>query len=136
MDMNEFNKPIIEEFRANAGKVGGQFAGAPMILITTIGAKSGQPRTVPLVYVMDGNRHCLIASFAGAPNNPPWFVNLAKNPMVEVEVGTEKFKARAEVLGEPARTELYAKMASMMPVFNDYKAKTTRTIPVVALNRL
>lgn len=107
-----------------------------MILITTVGAKSGQPRTVPLVYVMDGARHCLIASFAGAPGNPPWFVNLVKNPVAEVEVGTEKFKARAEVLGEPARTELYEKMASMMPVFNDYKAKTTRTIPVVALNRL
>lgn len=136
MDMNEFNKPIITEFRANAGKVGGQFAGAPMILITTVGAKSGQPRTVPLVYVMDGERHCLIASFAGAPSNPPWFTNLVKNPVVEVEVGTEKFKARAEVLAEPARTDLFEKMASMMPVFNDYKAKTTRTIPVVALNRL
>jgi deazaflavin-dependent oxidoreductase (nitroreductase family) len=136
MDMNEFNKPIIAEFRANAGKVGGQFAGAPMILITTVGAKSGQSRTVPLVYVMDGERHCLIASFAGAPSNPPWFTNLVKNPVVDVEVGTEKFKARAEVLGEPARTDVFAKMAAMMPVFNDYQAKTTRTIPVVALNRL
>jgi len=136
MDMNEFNKPIIQEFRTNGGKVGGQFAGAPMILITTTGAKSGQSRTVPLVYVLDGARPCIIASFAGAPKDPPWFVNLVKNPLVEVELGTEKFKARAEVLGEPARTEMFNKMASMMSVFNEYQAKTTRTIPVVALNRI
>jgi deazaflavin-dependent oxidoreductase (nitroreductase family) len=136
MDMNEFNKPIIEEFRAKGGKVGGQFEGAPMMLLTTTGAKSGATRVVPLVYLMDGARYVIIASFAGAPHNPPWFHNLVKNSTVTVEVGTEKFQARAEVLGEPARTNLFAKMASMMAVFNDYAKKTTRTIPVVALSRL
>ncbi|MGD9602858.1 MAG: nitroreductase family deazaflavin-dependent oxidoreductase [Gammaproteobacteria bacterium] len=135
MDLQAMNKAVVEEFRANGGKVGGNFEGAPLLLLTTKGARSGTPRLNPLAYVRDGERYVIIASFAGAPHNPPWFHNLVKHPDVEVEVGAERFRARAEVLGEPDRTRLYAKMASVMPVFNDYAAKTTRTIPVIALAR-
>lgn len=135
MDLQAMNKAVVEEFRANGGKVGGNFEGAPLLLLTTKGARSGTPRLNPLAYVRDGEHYVIIASFAGAPHNPPWFHNLVKHPDVEVEVGAERFRARAEVLGEPDRTRLYAKMASVMPVFNDYAAKTTRTIPVIALAR-
>jgi len=135
MDLQAMNKAVVEEFRANGGKVGGNFEGAPLLLLTTKGARSGTPRLNPLAYVRDGERYVIIASFAGAPHNPPWFHNLVKHPDVEIEVGTERFRARAEVLGEPERTRLYAKMASVMPVFNEYAAKTSRTIPVVALTR-
>jgi deazaflavin-dependent oxidoreductase (nitroreductase family) len=136
MDMKEFNKTIIEEFRANEGKVGGQFEGAPMLLLATVGAKSGSSRVNPLVYLMDGERYIIIASFAGAPNNPPWFHNLVANPVVELEVGARRFKAQAEVLAEQDRAAQYRRMAAMMPVFAEYERKTSRTIPVVALRPL
>lgn len=135
MEIQDFNKRIIEEFRANGGKVGGQFEGAPMLLLSTVGAKSGRPRTNPLVYLADGDRYVIIASYAGAPTNPPWYHNLVAKPVVEIEVGTERLKVRAEVLKEPERSRLYAKMAAQMPVFSDYAKKTTRAIPVIALRR-
>lgn len=133
MDIQELNKTIIEEFRANGGKVGGQFEGMPLLLLTTIGAKSGLSRTNPLAYLTDNDRYVIIASYAGAPTNPPWYYNLKANPGVEVEVGTQRLKARAEVLEDPERSDLYRKAASAMPVFSDYQKKTTRTIPVIAL---
>ena len=136
MDMQEFNKSIIDEFRTNDGVVGGQFAGAPLLLLSTTGAKTGLPRVNPLAYLADGDRHIVIASYAGGPNNPPWYYNLLANPEVSVEVGNERFTARTEVLDEPERTELFAKMVETMPVFSDYQSKTTRVIPVVALTRL
>lgn len=135
MDIQELNKAIIAEFRANGGNVGGQFKGAPLLLLTTKGAKTGKTRVNPLAYVADGGRHVIIASYAGADSNPPWYHNLIANPVVEVEVGKERFKARAEVVGEPERTTLYTKMAQAMPVFTDYAKKTTRKIPVIALTR-
>ncbi len=135
MDMQEFNKSIIEEFRTNGGAVGGQFAGTPLLLLSTTGAKSGLARVNPLAYLIDGDRQIIIASFAGSPNNPPWYYNLLANPEVDVEVGSERFTARAEVLGEPERAELYVKMEELMPVFSEYQSKTTRVIPVVALTR-
>jgi len=134
MDIQELNKAIIEDFRANDGKVSGQFEGAPLLLLTTIGAKSRLSRTNPLVYLTDNDRYIIIASYAGAPNNPPWFYNLKSNPDVEVEVGNQRLKARAEILGEPERSDLYQKAASIMPAFSDYQSKTTRTIPVIALH--
>ena len=136
MDMKEFNKSIIEEFRANAGVVGGQFAGAPLLLLTTIGAKTGQTRVNPLAYLADGDRYVIIASFAGAPSNPPWYHNLRANPEVTVEVGSETFSARAQTVAEPERTALYDKMVATMPVFREYQEKTSRTIPVIALERV
>jgi deazaflavin-dependent oxidoreductase (nitroreductase family) len=136
MDMKEFNNSIIKEFRANGGKVSGQFAGAPLLILTTKGAKSGVSRENPLAYLEDRDRYVIIASYAGAPTNPPWYYNLVKNPKVTVEVGDQKFTARAEVVPEPERTKLYQKMASIMPTFSEYEKKTTRKIPVIALKKV
>ena len=136
MGMQEFNQAIIDEFRANDGAVGGQFAGAPLLLLTSTGAKSGQSRVNPLAYLADGDRHIIFASFAGAPKNPPWYFNLLANPEVTVEVGGDAFTAKASVVGEPERTQLYDKMANAMPTFAEYRDKTTRVIPVVALSRV
>lgn len=135
MDLNEFNKSIIDEFRANDGVVGGQFAGAPLLLLTTTGAKSGHPRINPLAYLADGERCIIIASYAGAAKNPPWYYNLVANSEVTVEVGSERFAAQATVLSEPERTLMYDKMADAMPTFAEYQAKTSRVIPVIALTR-
>ncbi len=133
MDIQAFNKATIAEFRANNGKVGGAFAGASLLLLTTVGAKSGLARTNPLAYFIDHDRYIIMASYAGAPDNPPWYFNLLASPEVSVEVGTEQFKARAAVVPEPERTALYAKAEAMSSAFADYQRKTTRVIPVVAL---
>ncbi|MET0233821.1 MAG: nitroreductase family deazaflavin-dependent oxidoreductase [Kibdelosporangium sp.] len=134
--MNDFNAKIIEEFRANEGKVGGMFEGANMVLITTIGAKSGQTRTNPLVYLPDGERIVIIASNGGADNHPAWFYNVKANPDITVEVGTEKYEAKAEALESGSeRDELFARMAAINPGFAEYEKKTDRLIPVVALYR-
>ena len=135
-DMNDFNNQVIAEFRANAGKVGGNFAGAPMVLITTKGAKSGAQRTTPLVYSKDGERVVIIASFAGAPKHPAWFLNLKANPEVTVEVGTEKYQARAVVPEGSERDRLFNAQAALMPNFAEYQTKTSRVIPAVVLERL
>jgi len=136
VDIQDFNRTIIEEFRANGGKVGGQFEGAPLLLLTTTGARSGLSRTNPLAYLEDEGRYIIIASYAGAPTSPPWYHNLVANPDVEVEVGDERFSARAEVVDEPGRSELYQQMEGVMSAFTEYRNKTTRTIPVIALTRI
>lgn len=133
--MKEFNQSIIDEFRSNDGVVGGPFEGASLLLLRTIGAKSCLPRTNPLAYLREDDQLIVIASYAGAPSNPPWYYNLLANPEVRVEVGIEKFTALASVVDEPDRSALYAKMASVMPDFSKYQAKTSRIIPVVALTR-
>ena len=135
-DLNDFNQRLIEEYRANQGKVGGQFAGAPLLLLTTTGAKSGRAITKPLAYSKDGDRIVLIASFAGSPKNPAWFSNLVANPEVTVELGAERFKARAAVTSGAERQRLFDNQARQMAVFNDYQKKTTRQIPAVVLNRV
>ena len=132
-ELKKFNNSIIDEFRANDGAVGGMFENAKLLLLTTTGAKTGLARVNPLVYLIDGKRYIIIASYEGAPTNPPWYYNLLSNPEVGIEVGSEKFTARAAVLDEPERTELYAKMVKIMPNFAEYESKTTRVIPVVAL---
>ena len=132
----DFNKPIIEEFRANAGQVGGQFAKVPMLLLHTVGAKSGEPRINPLAYVADGERLVIVASFAGGPKNPPWYYNLLANSEVGVEVGSEEFRATAAIAEEPQRAALYEKVAAQLPAFSDYQSKTTRVIPVITLTRI
>ena len=132
----DFNQTVIEEFRANEGRVGGQFATVPMLLLHTLGAKSGQPRVNPLAYLDDGEQLVIVASFAGAPNNPPWYYNLVANPAVGVEVGSEEFRATATVVEEPERSALYEKVAAALPAFTEYRNKTTRTIPVIALTRI
>lgn len=134
-DMNDFNNQVIAEFRANEGKVGGNFAGAPMVLITTKGAKSGAMRTTPLVYSKDGDRVVIIASFAGAPKHPAWYLNLKANPEVTVEVGTEKYQAKAVIPEGAERDRLFNAQAALMPNFAEYQTKTSRVIPAVVLER-
>ena len=130
---NERNMGIIQEFRANAGKVGGAFAGKSLLLLHTIGAKSGQPRINPVACVSNGDRLVIIASKGGAPSNPDWYYNILANPLVSVETGTEQFQARAAITAEPERTRLYDQMVAMMPGFAEYQRKTTRIIPVIIL---
>ncbi len=133
---NDFNRKVIEEFRANAGKVGGQFSGAPMLLLTTTGAKTKQQRTTPLVYTTDGRRIVIIASYAGGPKNPAWYHNLLANPEVNVEIGSEKFKALATPASGAERDRLFDNQVAKMPVFDEYRRKTSRQIPVLILERL
>lgn len=135
-DMREFNEKLIEEFRANDGKVSGPFADAPLILVTHTGAKTGTKRTSPLVFTRDGDRIVLIASKGGAPTHPHWYLNMTANPQVTVELPGETFEARVtEVTGEE-RDRLYAAQAAQMPNFDDYAKATDRTIPVLVLDRI
>jgi deazaflavin-dependent oxidoreductase (nitroreductase family) len=131
-----WNQAIIDEFRANSGKVGGRFEGKTLLILHTVGAKSGQERINPTAYVRDGDRLVIIASKGGAPTNPNWYHNILANPLVTVEVGTEKFQALAEITQEPERTRLFNLMVGMMPGFADYQQKTTRVIPVITLTRI
>jgi deazaflavin-dependent oxidoreductase (nitroreductase family) len=135
-DYNDFNQKIIEEFRANNGKVGGQFAGANMLLLTSTGAKSGQPRVSPLVYTIDGDNMVIIASKGGAPTNPDWFYNLVANPIVTIERGADQFQARATVPEAAERDRLFNQVAALMPGFAEYQRNTTRQIPVVVLEKI
>jgi len=132
----DWNKAIIEEFRANGGKVGGMFAGRTLLLLHTTGAKSEQPRINPVAYTQDGDRLAIVASKGGAPTNPDWYYNLVAHPLVSVEVGTEQFQVRATVAEEPERTRLYKQMVTVMPGFAEYEQKTTRKIPVIILTRV
>jgi deazaflavin-dependent oxidoreductase (nitroreductase family) len=131
------NGAIIAEFRANDGKVGGYFAGRTLLLLHTVGAKSGQPRTNPVAYTDDGDRMIIIASKSGMDSNPDWYYNLLANPIVTVELGHEQFQARATaVTEEPERSRLYAKMVEHHPQFAAYEQKTTRKIPAIILERI
>ncbi len=131
------NVAVIAEFRANGGVVGGRYAGRPMMLLTTTGAKSGQERITPLNYSADGTRIVVIASRGGAPTHPDWYHNLVANPEVTVEVGTERYRARARTAREPERTRLFDRQAALMPFFDEYRQQVTaREIPVVVLERL
>jgi deazaflavin-dependent oxidoreductase (nitroreductase family) len=132
-DSNKFNQGIISEFRANDGIVGGQFAGAPMILVNHRGARTGTVYTAPLVYTRDGDNYIVIASKGGAPDDPQWFRNLVANPDVTVEVGTETIPVRARVAEGDERTRLFRAQADAMPNFDEYANATTREIPVVVL---
>ena len=132
-EADERNKKIIDEFRANEGKVGGYFEGKTLLLLHTKGAKSKAERINPVAYVRDGERYVVIASKGGAPTNPDWYYNIVADPNLTVEVGTEKFQVRAQVADEPERSRLYNKMVEMMPGFDDYRRKTTRKIPVIVL---
>ena len=134
-EFNNWNRQIIEEFRANKGKVGGPFEGAPMLLLTTTGAKSGKRHITPLVYLPDNDRFIIFASKAGAPTNPDWYHNLVAHPQVTIEVGTETFNVTAVVITGEERDRLFNKQTKISPGFADYQAKTTRLIPVIALQR-
>jgi deazaflavin-dependent oxidoreductase (nitroreductase family) len=132
---NDWNRQTIEAFRANGGKVGGMWEGRPLLLITTTGAKSGQRRTNPVMYLADGDRLLVFASKGGAPSNPDWYHNLVAHPEVTVEVGTETYEATTTPLTGEERDRLFAKQAGLYPQFGEYQARTTRKIPVIALER-
>ena len=134
-DPQDWNTKIIQEFRANGGKVGGQFEGAPLLLLTTTGRRSGAPRTSPMMYLDDGQGRWLVfASKAGAPTHPDWFLNLQANPQVSVEIGDRSgVPATAVVLEGAERDRWYNEQASRYPGFAEYQDKTDRVIPVVAL---
>ena len=136
-DHNDFNKAIIDEFRANGGKVGGGFEGAPMILLHHTGAKTGTERVAPLVYQADGDRFVIFASKGGAPSHPHWYLNLLANPDTTVEVGEETLAVRARVAEGEERERIWSKQKQLMPGFAEYEEKTkgTREIPVVILER-
>jgi deazaflavin-dependent oxidoreductase (nitroreductase family) len=134
-EMDDFNRKVISEFRANQGKVGGQMEGMPVLLLTMTGAKTGRLLTRPLVYTRDGDRIVIIASWAGSPRNPPWYHNLIANPVATVELGAEKFTVRASVTSGQERQRLFDRQADQLPIFKDYQKKTTRQIPVLVLKR-
>ncbi|MER5183004.1 nitroreductase/quinone reductase family protein [Streptomyces sp. NPDC002896] len=133
---NDFNQQIIDEFRANQGRVGGYFEGARLLLLTTTGARSGARHTTPLGYLPDGERVLVIASAAGAPKHPDWFHNILANPRVTVEDGIFTYEAEAVVLEGAERDRVFARAVDAEPGWADYQAKTTRVIPVVALQAL
>jgi deazaflavin-dependent oxidoreductase (nitroreductase family) len=134
--MDKLNQSVVAEFRANGGKVGGELEGMPILLLTMTGAKTGRTLIRPLCYSCDGDRLVIIASFGGAPHNPPWYHNLLANPVVTVEVGVEKFKARAAETSGAERQRLFDAQARLMPFFDSYQKKTKRQIPVLTLTRI
>jgi deazaflavin-dependent oxidoreductase (nitroreductase family) len=135
-DMNDWNQQIIAEFRANGGVVGGPFEGAPMVLVTHRGARSGTERTTPLVYLANGDDVVIFASKAGAPTNPDWFHNLVANPDATIEVGTDTLAVRARVAEGAERDELFERQKVASPQFAEYEKATDRVIPVVVLERV
>ena len=133
--LNAFNKNIVDEFRANDGKVGGQFANADLLLLTTTGAKSGQRRVSPLAYFRIDGKLIVIGSFAGAPVNPAWVHNLRANPQAHVEVGTEEFDVTTRELTSAEREQLFPKVTAAASGFAEYQSKTSRVIPLFELQR-
>ena len=131
----DFTKALVADLRANGGRAtSGPFAGRNLLLLTTIGARSGEPRLAPLAYTRDGDRIVIVASKGGAPTNPAWYVNLLANPVVTVELGGETFQAHATVVEGGERDRLYAAHATEHPAFRTYPEKTTRVIPVIHLD--
>ena len=131
--IKSFNKTIADEFRANDGKVGGQFKGADLLLLTTTGAKSGEPRISPLAYFRIDGKLLIIGSFAGADVNPAWVHNLRANPSAHVEIGNDVSDVTARELPSDERDELFGKITAAAPGFAEYQAKTSRVIPVFEL---
>jgi deazaflavin-dependent oxidoreductase (nitroreductase family) len=131
-----YNELLIEQFRTTAGKVTGQFANLPVLLLKTIGAKTGATRTTPLVYFKDGERYLIIASKSGAPTNPAWYHNLVANPTASVELPNESFDVQARVAKGDEREQLFHKVVESFPIYSGYQQKTGRRIPVIVLERV
>jgi deazaflavin-dependent oxidoreductase (nitroreductase family) len=132
-EVNDWNTKIIDEFRANGGKVGGPFEGAPLLLLHTVGVKTGQARVNPVMYLADGDNHVVFASKAGAPTNPDWYHNLVANPRASIEVGDKTINVVAHVADDETRERLWSTQKQRYPGFAEYEAKTDRQIPVVVL---
>jgi deazaflavin-dependent oxidoreductase (nitroreductase family) len=130
---NDFNERNIAEFHANHGRVSGPFEGAPVLLLNTVGARSGEPRTNIMMYLADGERYLVFASNAGADTNPAWYWNMKANPHVRIEVGDDIVDVHATDLQGEERDDKYALQAERYPGFAEYERMTSRTIPVVAL---
>jgi deazaflavin-dependent oxidoreductase (nitroreductase family) len=131
--MSDWNANVIEEFRANGGKVGGPFEGAPLLLLHSTGAKSGQARVHPTMYLADGDNLVVFASKGGAPTSPDWYHNLVANPRASVEVDDRTVNVVAHVADDETRDRLWSRQKELYPQFAEYEAKTTRQIPVVIL---
>jgi deazaflavin-dependent oxidoreductase (nitroreductase family) len=134
-DGNDFHARNIAEFRANHGRVGGPFEGAPLVVLHTVGAHSGKPRTNIMWYLADDDRYLLFASNNGTDSNPDWYWNLKANPDARIEVGDDIVDVHATDLQGAERDDKYALQAERYPAFAEYQRKTSRTIPVVALTR-
>ena len=132
-NLKEYNRQVIEEFREKRSK--GQVEDRPRLLLTTIGARSGQPRTTPMMYIRDGDHLLVVASNAGAPTHPDWYRNLVAHPQVTVEVRAEIYDAMARVIEGAERQQVWARIVGQYPFFADHQAKITRQIPVIALER-
>lgn len=131
--LQAYNQNLIDEFRSNQGKVSGDFAGAPLLLLNTVGAKSGLPRTTPLVFSQDGEHFVVIASTAGLDIHPDWYHNLLKQSQTTIEVEGKTLKVQIHQARGEERRRLYDQHAALMPVFQDYARKTEREIPVIVL---
>ena len=132
-DRDDWNRHIVEEFRANHGKVGGMWEGRPLLLLTTTGAKSGQSRTNPMMYQREGDRLFVFASKGGAPTNPDWYHNLLAHPEVTVEIGDQRYSATAKPITGAERDSIYDRWSQRYPQFREYQEKTSRVIPVIEL---
>ena len=130
---DDFNTRNIAEFRANHGRVGGPFEGAPLLLLHTVGARTGTPRVNPMMYLDDHGRYLVFASKAGADTNPDWYHNLLAHPDASIEVGDRTLEVHAVELQGAERDRLFNQQASLYPGFEGYQRKTNRVIPVVAL---
>jgi deazaflavin-dependent oxidoreductase (nitroreductase family) len=135
VNMNAWNQQIIEEFRTHSGKVGGPFEGETLLLLTTVGAKSGQQRINPLTCLRDGERLFVFATKGGSPTHPDWYYNLRAHPQVVVEIGTERWEATAAILADEEREQVYAREIQRHPGIADYEKRANRKIPVVELVR-
>ncbi|WP_343449459.1 nitroreductase family deazaflavin-dependent oxidoreductase [Micromonospora oryzae] len=131
--MSDWNEKVIAEFRANGGRVGGQFAGAPLLLLHTVGARSGQTRVNPMMYQEVDGGYAVFASKAGAPTNPDWYHNVLAHPRVRAEIGTETVELVARVAAGDERERIWSAQKAAYPGFADYERKTDRQIPVVVL---
>lgn len=133
--LDDFNRGVVAEFRANGGEVGGPFEGGNLLLLHTTGAKSGQPRLSPLAYLTVDGKMLIVGSYAGAPKDPAWVHNLRAHPQAHVEVGTEAYDVDVRELSADERDETYPKITAVAPVFAEYQANTTRAIPLFELSR-
>ncbi|SDE25234.1 deazaflavin-dependent oxidoreductase, nitroreductase family [Mycolicibacterium neoaurum] len=133
--LSDFNRQIVEEFRANAGKVGGPFEGSTLVLLHTVGAKSGQPRLSPLAYLEIDGKALVVGSYAGAPKDPAWVHNLRADPSARIEIGADAYDVTARELPADERDATYPKIVEKAPVFAEYQAKTSRAIPLFELVR-
>jgi deazaflavin-dependent oxidoreductase (nitroreductase family) len=135
-ETNDWNRQVIEEFRANGGKVGGMFEGMPLVLLHHVGAKSGTERVNPLVYQRVGDSVAVFASKGGAPTNPDWFHNVVANRDVKVEIGTDSFAGKARVAPGEERERIWEAQKAKLPQFAEYEEKTSREIPVVVIDKV